>query len=75
MINIEPNRYHTQNQFINSNDKLYLVKQVLFEREFLNRKNDNIMNDYRDYIGCDKIFRREGMIYFCELIEEATIIN
>ena len=34
-----------------------------------------LADEWKKYLGADKVFRKEGRLYFCSLIEEAVIIE
>ena len=53
-------------QIINTNGNLYQLVRVITESRL---KNPN-MEDLKKYYYCDTLLRKQGMLYFCRLIEE-----
>ena len=53
-------------KIINANGNLYQVVRVLRENQL---KNPN-MEDLKEYFLCDTLLRKQGLLYFCRLIEE-----
>ena len=53
-------------EIINANGNLYQLIRVLQEDQL---KNPN-MEDLKEYFLCDTLLRKQGMLYFCRLIEE-----
>ena len=53
-------------EIIYSKDKAYQLVRVLKENGL---KNPN-MEDLKKYFHCDALLRKQGMLYFCRLIEE-----
>ena len=53
-------------EIITANGNLYQVIRVLRESQL---KNPN-MEDLKKYFRCDTLLRKQGMLYFCRLIEE-----
>ena len=53
-------------EIINANDNLYQLVRVLRENQL---KNPN-MEDLKEYFLCDTLLRKQGLLYFCRLIEE-----
>ena len=53
-------------EIINANGNLYQLVRVLRENQL---KNPN-MEDLKEYFLCDTLLRRQGLLYFCRLIEE-----
>ena len=33
------------------------------------------VDEWKDYLMCDKLFRKNEILYFCRTIEEATILD
>jgi hypothetical protein len=56
-------------QVIAFNDNLYQLVKVFREKEGFP------INEAKDYYDCDTVLRKEGMLYFCRLIQEAQIIE
>ena len=53
-------------KIINANGNLYQLVRVLRENQL---KNPN-MEDLKEYFLCDTLLRKQGLLYFCRLIEE-----
>ena len=53
-------------EIINANGNLYQLIRVLQEDQL---KNPN-MEDLKEYFLCDTVLRKQGLLYFCRLIEE-----
>ena len=58
-------------QIIYSNDKAYQLVRVLKENSL---KNPDI-SVLKQLFHCDTLLRKQGLLYFCRLIEEAEIIT
>ena len=58
-------------QIIYSNDKAYQLVRVLKEDSL---KNPDI-SVLKQLYHCDTLLRKQGLLYFCRLIEEAEIIT
>ena len=53
-------------EIISANGNLYQLIRVLKEDQL---KNPN-MEDLKEYFLCDTLLRKQGLLYFCRLIEE-----
>ena len=53
-------------EIITANDNLYQLVRILREDQL---KNPN-MEDLKEYFLCDTLLRKQGLLYFCRLIEE-----
>ena len=53
-------------KIINANGNLYQLIRIIRENQL---KNPN-MEDLKKYFYCDTLLRKQGMLYFCRLIEE-----
>ena len=53
-------------EIIAANGNLYQLIRLLKEDQL---KNPN-MEDLKEYFLCDTLLRKQGMLYFCRLIEE-----
>mgnify|MGYP003143500220 CR=1 FL=1 len=58
-------------QIIYNGDKAYQLVRVLKEDSL---KNPDI-SVLKQLFHCDSILRKQGLLYFCRLIEEAEIIT
>ena len=61
------------------NDKAYIVKHEVsvstFEVKGQNRLNMELLQAYRDYLGCDHVLRTPTHFLMCETIPEAEIVE
>ena len=62
---------NSMKQIIYSNDKAYQLVRVLKEDSL---KNPDI-SVLKQLYHCDTLLRKQGLLYFCRLIEEAEIIT
>ena len=53
-------------QIITANDNLYQLVRTIKE----NQLNNPNMEDLKKYFHCDTLLRKQGLLYFCRLIEE-----
>ena len=53
-------------EIINANGNLYQLIRVLKESSL---KNPNT-EDLKEYFLCDTVLRKQGLLYFCRIIEE-----
>ena len=53
-------------EIIYTKDKAYQLVRVLKEDQL---KNPD-MEILKEYFNCDKVLRKQGLLYFCRLIEE-----
>ena len=53
-------------KIINANGNLYQLIRIIRENQL---KNPN-MEDLKEYFLCDTLLRKQGLLYFCRLIEE-----
>ena len=53
-------------KIITANDNLYQLVRTIREDQL---KNPN-MEDLKEYFLCDTLLRKQGLLYFCRLIEE-----
>jgi hypothetical protein len=53
-------------EIITANDNLYQLVRTIKEDRL---KNPN-MEDLKKYFHCDTLLRKQGVLYFCRLIEE-----
>jgi len=56
----------TMKEIIKANDNLYQLVRTIREDQL---KNPN-MEDLKKYFYCDTLLRKQGMLYFCRIIEE-----
>jgi hypothetical protein len=58
-----------KNEFLNFQDNLYIIKKVI--REDLNP----VIDVWREHLMADVVLRKEGRLYFLELVPDLEIIN
>jgi hypothetical protein len=59
-------------QFVNYNGKLFLVKRTFKVSELKSDFDTNVM---KEWTRTDTLLRKDGLLYCCELIPEAEIIE
>ncbi len=61
------------------NDQAYVVKREtpvhMFEQKGQNKLNMELLQAWRDYLGCDHVLRTPTHFLMCETIEEAQILE
>lgn len=61
------------------NDKAYVVKKEVnvnaFSIKGKNELNMNLVQAYRDWMGCDHVLRTQTHFLFCETIEDAEEVE
>jgi hypothetical protein len=61
------------------NDQAYVVKRETavhaFEVKGQNKLNMELLQAWRDYLGCDHVLRTPTHFLMCETIEEAEIVE
>jgi len=57
-------------QVINFQDNLYIIKRVLRETNI----KEEFVQEYKEWIGCDTVLRKDGIYYFANKINEVQII-
>jgi hypothetical protein len=55
--------------YISVNGSLYQIKRAWPEERIKN------VDMVKDWLRTDTVFRKDNIMYFCQLIEEAEIIN
>lgn len=58
-----------KNELINFQDKLFLLKRILKEDQ-----NPNI-DAWKEVLNADTVLKRDGHLYFLEVIEDVEIIE
>ena len=53
-------------EIISANDNLYQLIRVLKE----NQLKDPNTEDLKEYFLCDTVLRKQGLLYFCRIINE-----
>ena len=59
-------------QLVNYNGKLFLVKRTFKVSELKSDFDTNVM---KEWTRTDTLLRKDGLLYCCELIPEAEIIE
>jgi hypothetical protein len=57
-------------QIVNFQDSLYIIKRVLKETNI----KEEFVQEYKEWIGCDTVLRKDGIYYFVNKINEVQII-
>ena len=57
-------------QIVNFQDSLYIIKRVLRETNI----KEEFVQEYKEWIGCDTVLKKDGMYYFANKIDEVQII-
>lgn len=58
-------------EFIRHNDNLYLIIEIHPEQKVKPGKTQEL----RELLGCDIVLRKDGLLLFCEKIQEAEVIS
>ena len=61
-----------KNQFLNFNNKLYIVKRLIRE------EHGPIVDAWKEQLNADTVLRKDGILYFLELVpdlESEPIVN
>ena len=61
-----------QYQYINFNDNLYIIRRQFKVSELKPDFDTNVM---KQWTRTDVLLKKEGILYCCELIEDAEIIK
>ena len=56
-------------QFLNFNNNLYIVRRLLRE------EHAPIIDAWKEQLGADTVLRKDGILYFLELVPDLEIIN
>lgn len=56
---------------INFQDTLYIIKRTIKETTI---PEENVQ-EYKEYLDCDTVLKKDGIYYFVNKIEEAQIIE
>jgi len=58
-----------KNEFLTFQDNLYIIKKVI-------REDSNLVIDvWKERLNADIVLRKEGRLYFLELVPDLEIIN
>jgi len=58
-------------QVVEWENSLYIIKRTLKESTI----KEEFTNEYKEYIGADKVLKKNGIYYFVVKIDEAQIIE
>jgi hypothetical protein len=58
-----------KNEFLNFQDRLYIIKKII--REDLNP----VIDVWKEHLMADVVLRKDGRLYFLELVPDLEIIN
>ena len=62
-----------------TSDNSYRVKRDIMITKFVIKGTDqinmNLVQAYRDWLGCDHVLRNQTHLMFCQTIQEAEIIE
>ena len=58
-------------EFIRHNDNLYMIVEIYSEQRV---KHDKIQ-ELRELLECDIVLRKDGLLLFCEKIQEAEVVS
>jgi hypothetical protein len=58
-------------EFIRHNDNLYLIIEIYSEQRVKPGKTQEL----RELLECDIVLRKDGLLLFCEKIQEAEVIS
>ena len=61
--------FHTSRSFLSVGDDLFEVKRVFDEH----RVNDT--EGVKEWLGVDRIFRKDGKLFYCSMIQEAEVLE
>jgi hypothetical protein len=61
-----------QYQYINFNNNLYIIKRTFKESELKPDFDTNVM---KEWTMTDTLLRKDGILYCCELVPNAEIIE
>ena len=57
-------------QIVNFQDNLYIIKRVLRETNI----KEEFVQEYKEWIGCNTVLKKDGVYYFANKIDEVQII-
>ena len=59
----------TQHTFIEIEGTLYLILRIISE------SHKPVIETWKEHLGADRVFRKEGQFFFVEEVKEAVIIT
>lgn len=63
--------FNLNRQVIDFQDNLYILKRIVKE-EFI---AESFVTEYKEWIGCDTVLKKDGLYYFVNKIDEAQIVE
>jgi hypothetical protein len=63
--------FNITKQVFNFNDTLYILKRTFKETTM----PEELVQEYKKYIGADTVLKKDGIYYFVNTIEEAQIVK
>ena len=61
--------FNVSRTFLTVGEDLYEVLRSTDESQL------PLADEWKKFLGADKVFRKEGRLYFCSLVEEAVIVD
>jgi len=58
-------------QVVNWEDSLYIIKRTLKESTI----PENMVQEYKEYIGADTVLKKNEIYYFAQKVEEAQLVE
>ena len=58
-------------QVVDWDGNLYIIKRILKESTI----PEDVVQEYKDYIGADIVLKKNGMYYFSQKIDEAQLVE
>jgi hypothetical protein len=58
-----------KHQFLNFQDNLYIIKKIIRE------DTNPVIDVWKEHLMADVVVRRDGLLYFLELVPDLEIIN
>jgi hypothetical protein len=58
-----------KNEFLKFQDRLYVVKKIIKE------EHQPIIDVWKEHLNADTVLRRDGILYFLELVPDLEIIQ
>ena len=56
--------------------EIIVIEKQLYEvLRTIRESSRPVVDVWKEHLGADKVFKREGNLFFCRLIEEAQIID
>jgi len=58
-----------KNEFITFQDRLYVLKRIIKEED------QPVIEVWKDHLSADTVLRKEGFLYFLEIVPDLEIIQ